>query len=159
MTTSEPSSDLPKAVPALWRTFRIGYRAEPRLLLLSLGTTLLMMLPDTLLALWLKLLTDGLLDGRRTPVIVAAIGLAVSAVATWIVGVFNERVGRALPRPPGDRHGVAHRPPAGDGGDDRAPGAPGVPRSPRRAPRHVVHARPPLPVAAHEPRLGGSASS
>jgi ATP-binding cassette, subfamily B, bacterial len=94
MSTSDGTSDLPKALPALWRTFRFGYRAEPRLLLASLGTTLLMMLPDALLALWLKLLTDGLLDGRRTAVIVASIGLAVSAAATWIVSVFNERLSR-----------------------------------------------------------------
>ena len=65
MSPSEPPRDLPRALPALWRTFRFGYRAEPRLLLASLGTTFLMMLPDALLALWLKLLTDGLLDGRR----------------------------------------------------------------------------------------------
>ena len=61
MTTSEPPRDLPRALPALWRTFRIGYRAEPRLLLASLGTTMLMMLPDALLALWLSLLTDAVL--------------------------------------------------------------------------------------------------
>lgn len=94
MSGSDTPSDLPKAVPALWRTFKLGYRAEPRLLLASLGTTVLMMLPDALLALWLKLLTDGVIDGRRTAVVVAAVGLAVSAAATWIVSVLNERVGR-----------------------------------------------------------------
>ncbi len=50
-------------MPALWRTFQLGYRAEPRLLLASLATTVLTMLPDALLALWLKLLTDGVIDG------------------------------------------------------------------------------------------------
>jgi ATP-binding cassette subfamily B protein len=94
MSGSDATRDLPKALPALWRTFRFGYRAEPRLLLASLGTTMLMMLPDALLALWLKLLTDGVLDGRRTAVVVAAVGLAVSAAATWIVSVANERLGR-----------------------------------------------------------------
>ena len=47
-------SDLPKAWPSLWRTFRLGYRAEPRLLALSLTLALLMMIPDALLALWLS---------------------------------------------------------------------------------------------------------
>jgi ATP-binding cassette subfamily B protein len=93
MTASE-HDDLPRALPALWRTFRFGYHAEPRLLLASLGTTLLMMLPDALLALWLSILTTGVLDGDRTAVIVAAVGLAVSATATWIVGVVNERLSR-----------------------------------------------------------------
>jgi ATP-binding cassette subfamily B protein len=96
MSTSEPTRELPRALPALWRTFRIGYRAEPRLLLASLGTTMLMMLPDTLLALWLSLLTDAVLEGRRTAVIVAALALAGSAAATWIISVVNERLGRAF---------------------------------------------------------------
>ncbi|MGI9051659.1 MAG: ABC transporter ATP-binding protein [Ilumatobacteraceae bacterium] len=86
--------DLPRAIPALWRTFRLGYQAEPRLLLASLATTLLMMLPDALLALWLKFLADGVLDADRTKVLVAALGLAVSATATWYVGILNDRVQR-----------------------------------------------------------------
>ena len=47
-----------------------------------------------MLALWLKLLTDGVLDGDRTAVLVAAAGLAVSATATWYVGLVNDRVQR-----------------------------------------------------------------
>ena len=88
------ADDLPPAVPALWRTFRLGYRMEPRLLVASLVTTLLMMLPDALLALWMKLLTDGVLEGDRTAVFVAATGLAASATATWYVGLVNDRVQR-----------------------------------------------------------------
>ncbi len=88
------SDELPRAVPALWRTFRLGYRAEPRLLRASLATTLLMMLPDALLALWLKWLTDGVLDGDRTKVLIAAFGLAASTTATWYVRVVNDRVQR-----------------------------------------------------------------
>ena len=64
--STDPADNLPRAVPALWRTFMFGFRAEPRLLTASLGTTLLMMLPDVLLALWLKILTDGLIHGDRT---------------------------------------------------------------------------------------------
>jgi ATP-binding cassette subfamily B protein len=86
--------DLPKPVPALWRTFKLGYRAEPRLLLASLSTTVLTMLPDALLALWLKLLTDGVLAGDRAKVVWAALGLAVSVTATWYVSVLNERMSR-----------------------------------------------------------------
>ena len=72
--STDVPDDLPPAIPALWRTFMFGYRAEPRLLLASLGTTLLMMLPDALLALWLKMFTDGVLDGDRTAIVTAAIG-------------------------------------------------------------------------------------
>jgi len=96
MTTSSerPPEALPKAVPALWRTFRLGYRAEPRLLLASLITTVMTMLPDALLALWLKLLTDGVLEGSRSKVLWAAVGLGVSVTATWYVSVLNERLSR-----------------------------------------------------------------
>ncbi len=91
---STPAEDLPKAVPALWRTFKLGYHAEPRLLVASLVTTFLTMLPDALLALWLKLLTDGVLKGSRGEVLAAAVGLAVSVTATWYVSVLNQRVSR-----------------------------------------------------------------
>ena len=88
------STDLPRAIPALWRTFTFGYRAEPRLLLASLATTLVMMLPDALLALWFKLLTDGVLDGDTTAIRVAAIGLGISATLTWYINVLNQRLQR-----------------------------------------------------------------
>ena len=55
-TAVDPEAALPGRILSLWRTFRIGARAEPRLLTLSLGIALLMMLPDALLAVWLKLL-------------------------------------------------------------------------------------------------------
>ena len=92
--STDVPDDLPPAIPALWRTFMFGYRAEPRLLLASLGTTLLMMLPDALLALWLKMLTDGVLDGDRTVIVTAAIGLAVSTTATWYIRIVNDRLSR-----------------------------------------------------------------
>ena len=52
-------------MPSLVRTFKLGYRAEPRLLALSFGLALLMMLPDALLALWLKFLVDGVIASQR----------------------------------------------------------------------------------------------
>src|SRR5512138_4023605 len=93
----KPSADgekLPPAMRSLWRTFRLGYRAEPRLLALSLGLALLMMLPDALLALWLKFLVDGVLGGHRRETIVAGIGLAVSVTATWYLSLLSQRVQR-----------------------------------------------------------------
>ena len=93
-STEHPPDALPRAMPALWRTFQLGYRAEPRLLLASLATTVLTMLPDALLALWLKLMTDGLIEGSRSKVLWAAVGLGVSVTATWYVSVLNERLSR-----------------------------------------------------------------
>ena len=69
-------------------------RAEPRLLLISLGLALSMMLPDALLALWLSLLVSGIVDGDDTRVTTAAIGLALSSTATWYLSVLSQRVQR-----------------------------------------------------------------
>jgi len=87
-------TDLPPALPSLWRTFRLGYRAEPALLAISLGLGLLMMLPDALIALWLKYFVDGAAAGDRTKILWAAFALAVSAVATWYLNVLSTRVQR-----------------------------------------------------------------
>ena len=86
--------DLPPAMRSLWRTFQLGYRAEPKLLTLSLGLAMLMMLPDALLALWLKWIVDGALDGQRGTVMMAGVGLAVSVILTWYLSILSERAGR-----------------------------------------------------------------
>ena len=91
---SHANEDLPPAMRSLMRTFRLGYRAEPRLLALSLGLALLMMLPDALLALWLKFLVDGVLHDQRQRVIIAGVGLAVSVTASWYLSLLSQRVQR-----------------------------------------------------------------
>jgi ATP-binding cassette, subfamily B, bacterial len=85
---------LPPALRSIWRTFRFGYRAEPRLLALSLGTSLLMMLPDALLALWLKVMIDAVLERERGRIVFAGIALAVCVTGTWFLTVMSSRVGR-----------------------------------------------------------------
>ena len=49
----------------MWRALKRAYQAEPRLLPVSLGLSLLAALPDALLALWMKLLADGVLHHNR----------------------------------------------------------------------------------------------
>src|SRR5262249_39970478 len=51
-------------------------------------------LPDALLALWLMLLGRGVLEHRPTMVQAAAIGLGVSAAATWFLRTVSTRVQR-----------------------------------------------------------------
>ena len=94
MNRSADRTNLPPAMKSLWRTFRLGYRAEPRLLGLSLGLAMLMMLPDALLALWLKFLVDGALHRHRREVIIAGFGLAISVTATWYLSLLSQRVQR-----------------------------------------------------------------
>src|SRR4051812_2166927 len=86
--------DLPPALPSMWRTLKRGYQSEPLLLSVSFGLALLGALPDALLALWLKLLADGILSGARATVYFAAVGLGVSAAATWFLKVISDRTQR-----------------------------------------------------------------
>ncbi len=88
------TDDLPPALPAMWRALKRGYEAEPLLLSVAFGLSLLAALPDALLALWFKLLADGVLGGRPRLVTTAAVGLGVSAAATWFLRVISDRTQR-----------------------------------------------------------------
>ena len=86
--------DLPPALPAMWRALKRAYQAEPRLLPVSFSLSMLAALPDALLALWMKLLADGLLRHDRRLAMGAGAGLAISAVATWFLKVISDRTQR-----------------------------------------------------------------
>jgi len=86
--------DLPRAIPSMWRALKRGYEAEPLLIAVAFGLSLLAALPDALLALWFKLFADGLLAGQRVFVFVAAAGLGTSAAATWFLRVVSDRTQR-----------------------------------------------------------------
>ena len=58
------------------------------------GSRSLSALPDALLALWLKLLADGVLTQNRALAVAAAMGLGVSATATWFLRVVSDRTQR-----------------------------------------------------------------
>ena len=49
----------------MWRLFKLGYSHEPRLLVFAVIVTILSAVPDALLALWLKLLADGVTANRH----------------------------------------------------------------------------------------------
>src|SRR5271169_6025832 len=85
---------LPPALSSMWRLCKLGYRHEPRLMVASFALSQFAALPDALLALWLMLLGKGILEHRRGMVQGAAIGLAVSAAATWFLRTVSTRVQR-----------------------------------------------------------------
>ncbi|HET6951703.1 MAG TPA: ABC transporter ATP-binding protein [Acidimicrobiales bacterium] len=93
-STKAHDAALPPGLPSLWRMLVIGYRAEPALLIVAFGLALLAALPDALLAVWLMLLGEGVVDGDRTLVVTAAVGLGLSATATWFLRVVGTRVER-----------------------------------------------------------------
>jgi ATP-binding cassette subfamily B protein len=85
---------LPPALSSMWRLCKLGYRHEPRLMLVGFVLSQLAALPDALLALWLMLLGKGVLEHRPRMMQGAAIGLAVSAAATWFLRTVSTRVQR-----------------------------------------------------------------
>src|SRR5215475_12224852 len=85
---------LPPALSSMWRLCRIGFRYEPALMGVSLVLALVAALPDALLAVWLKLLGEGLIEGKAGLLRFAVIALAVSAVATWLLQTVSTRVQR-----------------------------------------------------------------
>jgi ATP-binding cassette, subfamily B, bacterial len=85
---------LPPALSSMWRLCRLGYRHEPRLMLWAFVLSQLAALPDALLALWLMLLGKGVLEHRSGLIQIAAVGLAISAVATWFLRTVSTRVQR-----------------------------------------------------------------
>jgi ATP-binding cassette subfamily B protein len=86
--------DLPGAFPSMWRAIKRAYAAEPSGLVTAFGLALFAALPDALLALWFKLLADGLIRHHRALALAAAFGLAVSATATWFLRLVSDRVQR-----------------------------------------------------------------
>jgi ATP-binding cassette, subfamily B, bacterial len=86
--------DLPPAVRSMWRLCLLGFRYEPTLMGVAFVLTLLAALPDALLALWFKLLGEGLLEHKPGLLEAAAAGLAVSAVATWLLQTVSQRLQR-----------------------------------------------------------------
>jgi ATP-binding cassette subfamily B protein len=78
----------------MWRLCKLGYRHEPRLMVVAFLLSQLAALPDALLALWLMLLGKGVLEHRPGMVKGAAIGLGVSTAATWFLRTVSTRVQR-----------------------------------------------------------------
>src|SRR5262245_9084802 len=85
---------MPPALASMWRMLRLGYGHEPGMMLGAFALSQLAALPDALLALWLKFLGEGLLQGNRRLLVTAALGLGVSATATWFLGTLSTRVQR-----------------------------------------------------------------
>jgi ATP-binding cassette subfamily B protein len=86
--------DLPPALSSMWRLCKLGYRHEPRLMLVAFFLSQLSALPDALVAVWFLLLGKGVAEQRSGLVLIAAIGLGVSATATWFLQTVSTRVQR-----------------------------------------------------------------
>lgn len=85
---------LPPTLSSMWRLCKLGYRHEPRLMAASFVVSQLAALPDALIALWLMLLGEGVVQHRPGLVEGSAIGLGVSAAATWFLRTASTRLQR-----------------------------------------------------------------
>jgi ATP-binding cassette subfamily B protein len=85
---------LPPTLSSMWRLCKLGYRHERRLMVFALALSQLAALPAALLALWLALLGEGVVQHRNGLVLGAAVGMAVSTAATWFMITISTRVQR-----------------------------------------------------------------
>jgi ATP-binding cassette, subfamily B, bacterial len=86
--------DLPPTLPSMWRLCKLGYRHEPSLMLVAFSLAILSALPDALLALWFKLMADGVERHEPRLLMIAAMALAVSVTATWFLRITSTRLQR-----------------------------------------------------------------
>ena len=86
--------ELPPPWSSMWRLCRLGCRHEPRLMLAAFALSQLAALPDALVALWLMLLGRGVVESDLRLVFAAALGLGLSAAATWFLRTVSTRVQR-----------------------------------------------------------------
>ena len=85
---------LPSTAVALWRSLRLGYRAEPLLITITFLTTVGAAVPDALFALALKWLADAVAAGDGGSIGVTAVALAGLATGTWVLKLVGERTNR-----------------------------------------------------------------
>ena len=86
--------ELPGWIESMWRSIKLGYRAEPRLLIIAFATTVAAAIPDALFALGLKFFAEGAIAGDRTRLVVSALFLAGLATGGWVLQTMSERVNR-----------------------------------------------------------------
>jgi ATP-binding cassette subfamily B protein len=86
--------DLPPAFASMWRLCKLGYRYEPALMGWAFVLALLAGLPDALIALWFKLMADGVAAHDTARLTFASIALGVSAAATWFLRTMSTRIQR-----------------------------------------------------------------
>src|SRR6201996_2940548 len=90
----DPAGKLPPALRSMWRLCLLGFRYEPALMGVAFVLSLVAAVPDALLAVWFKLLGEGLLQRDSGLLRFAVIALAVSAAATWLLSTVSARIQR-----------------------------------------------------------------
>ena len=90
------SSELPGVVKSLRRSLQLGFAAEPALFVAAFLLTAVSYLPQSLVALWLKLLADGAVRPDQGRILFGALAVAGSVCLTWLLKVVDARVNQLL---------------------------------------------------------------
>jgi ATP-binding cassette subfamily B protein len=85
---------MPGPLVTMARTLRHAFRAEPSTGVLAVVLAVLAVVPGALLAVWLKLVVDGVTQHERALVITGTVGVAGSAIAIWLLRLASSRVTR-----------------------------------------------------------------
>jgi ATP-binding cassette, subfamily B, bacterial len=85
---------MPGALITMARTMRQAYRAEPGMAIGVLVLSVLSTVPGALLAVWLKLVVDGVTEDSRALLIGGTAGVAGSSVAIWLLRLASSRATR-----------------------------------------------------------------
>jgi ATP-binding cassette subfamily B protein len=91
---STARTDLPGPIPALLRSLRLAFHAEPWLFTASFVLAATAWIPTAVIALWLKMLADGAVAHNSTKIAAAAGGLAGSVALGWLLTTLSGRVGQ-----------------------------------------------------------------
>lgn len=92
--SSTSTEQLPGTVESLWRSMKLGFRAEPWLLTLALVSSLAAAAPDPLIALGLKYFADAAESGAARDLLLAALFLAALSTGGWLLRIVAERTNR-----------------------------------------------------------------
>jgi ATP-binding cassette, subfamily B, bacterial len=94
VATAAEAPRIPGPLITMWRTLRHAFHAEPAMAVLALVLSILATVPGALLAVWLKLVVDGIGQDRRSLVLAGAAGVAASTIAIWLLRLASSRVTR-----------------------------------------------------------------
>jgi ATP-binding cassette, subfamily B, bacterial len=93
--TAPPAAPaMPGPLVTMVRTLRHAVRAEPAMAVASFVLSVLSTVPGALIAVWLKLVVDGVTQGDRGLLIAGAAGVAASSIAIWLLRLASARVTR-----------------------------------------------------------------